>query len=154
MAILGPAIFLGRVPGGPVHCMATATTIAPTTVSSLRNTKMIRVLHEEQRVLRPLHRVYAGAKRSSRGGPDRPALQFQRETGWRAPADARALWRARPSSKGASQSNRKDAGGDDGATRSRVNYFMNKFRKLGSSNTTARSTSTNSLLSVVLERLS
>ena len=43
--------------GGQSLCMATATTIAPTTVMVIDKKEMIRVLHEEHEFSRPLHRL-------------------------------------------------------------------------------------------------
>src|SRR5271154_5077871 len=48
VAILGPGDFFGEgCLGGQSVCMATATTIAPTTVLVIEKIEMIRVLHEE-----------------------------------------------------------------------------------------------------------
>ena len=114
VAILGPGDFLGEecLTGRPIY-LATATTIAPTTVLVIEKNEMIRALHEEHEISDPLHRVYAGAKRTSRGRPDRPAFQFERETTGAHLVAAGPLWRAGPSSKCASQSIARDAGGDD-----------------------------------------
>src|ERR1700675_2390130 len=51
VAILGPGDFLGEgcLTGRPI-CMATATTIAPTTVLVIEKNEMIRVLHEEHEI--------------------------------------------------------------------------------------------------------
>jgi len=58
--------------------MATATSIAPTTVLVMRNAEMIRALHEDTN-LRPLHR-YMLSRKSASKRTDRSALQLQRET--------------------------------------------------------------------------
>jgi CRP/FNR family cyclic AMP-dependent transcriptional regulator len=48
IAILGPGDFFGEsCLGGQSVCMATATTIAPTTVLVIEKPEMIRVLHEQ-----------------------------------------------------------------------------------------------------------
>ena len=81
VAILGPGDFFGEgCLAGQSVCMATATIIAPTTVLVICEKRDDSCAPRGTRVLRPLHRLYACAKRASRGGPDRPALQFQRET--------------------------------------------------------------------------
>jgi len=49
--------------------MATATKIATYHRALHQKNEMIRVHHEEPRVLDPLHRLHAGTKRASRGGP-------------------------------------------------------------------------------------
>jgi len=121
--------------------MATATTIRLTTVLVIEKHEMIRVLHEEHE-FPTLHRVYAGAKRSSRGGPDRPALQFQRETAGAHPAELARYGAQGHPQKVLPKVSQEMLAEMIGATRSRVNYFMNKFRKMGFIHTTARSTST------------
>ena len=151
VAILGPGDFFGEgcLAGQSIY-MATATAIAPTTVLVIEKDEMIRVLHGEHEFVRPLHRLYAGTKHPSRRGPDRPALQLQRETAGAHAAAARALWQGRPASKGASQSSQEMLAEMIGTTRSRVNFFMNKFRKLGFIQYNGEIHVNNSLLSVVL----
>src|SRR5216684_4140904 len=132
VAILGPGDFFGEgCLAGQSVCMATATIIAPTTVLVICEKRDDSHAPRGTRVLRPLHRLYACAKRASRGGPDRPALQLQRETAGAHSAAARALWRARPSSKGASQSIARDAGGDDWHDAVPGQFFHEQIQETG-----------------------
>ena len=77
--------------------------------------------------LRPLYCPYAGAKHPCRGGPGRPALQLHRET---------PGLLARYGAQGHPQSvlpkvSQETLAEMIGTTRTRVNFFVNKFKKLG-----------------------
>src|SRR6266436_1796809 len=132
VAILGPEDFFGEAClAGQSICLATATTIAPTTVLAIEKAKMIQVLHEENafsdrfiayvlgrnlRVEQDLvdHLFNSSEKRLARtllllahyGGRDQPERLLPKVSQMML---AEMI----------------------GTTRSRVNFFMNKFRKLG-----------------------
>ncbi len=96
--------------------------------------------------LRPLYCPYAGAKHPCRGGPGRPALQLHRET---------PGLLARYGAQGHPQSvlpkvSQETLAEMIGTTRTRVNFFMNKFKKLGFVQYDGQIRVNNSLLSVVL----
>ena len=151
VAILGPGDFFGEgCLAGQALCIASATTIAPTNVLVIEKDEMIRALHAEHEfsdrfiayMLRRNIRVEAdlidqlfnsSEKRLARtllllaryGAPGRPEQVLPK----------------------VSQEMLADM---IGSTRSRVNFFMNKFRKLGFIEYNGEIHINNSLLSVVL----
>jgi len=151
VAILGPGDFLGEgCLAGQPNCMATATALIPTTALVIEKGEMIRVLHGEHEfsdrfiayMLTRNIRVEADlidqlfnstekrlartllllARFGEHGKPDKIIPQMSQET------LAEII----------------------GTTRSRVNFFMNKFRKLGFIQYNGEIHVHNSLLSVVL----
>jgi len=151
VAILGPGDFLGEgCLAGQSNCMASATALVPTTALVIEKAEMIRVLHGEHQfsdrfiayMLTRNIRVEADLidqlfnsteKRLARtllllahfgehGKPEKVIPQMSQET------LAEII----------------------GTTRSRVNFFMNKFRKLGFIQYNGEIRVHNSLLSVVL----
>jgi CRP-like cAMP-binding protein len=152
VAILGPGDFFGEgCLAGQSICMATATAIAPTTVLVIEKSEMIRVLHGEHqfsdrfiaymltRNIRVEEDLIDQLFNSSEKRLARTLLLLAR---YGAPGD---LQKTLPK---VSQEMLADM---IGTTRSRVNFFMNKFRKLGFiqyNNSKIRID--NSLLSVVL----
>lgn len=132
VAILGPGDFIGEgFLSGKYHCIVTATAIAPTTVRIIEKDEMIRLLHEKREFFerfmafilerhvrmqgdlidqifnlsekRLARTLLLLAHVSARGQPERVVRRISQET------LAEMI----------------------GTTRSRVNFFMNKFRKLG-----------------------
>jgi len=152
VAILGPGDFFGEAClGGQRYCMATATTIAPTTVLLIEKSEMIRVLHEEHefsdrfiaymlaRNIRVEEDLIDQLFNSSEKRLARTLLLLAR---YGAPGDPRKSLPKMPQETLAEMI---------GTTRSRVNFFMNKFRNLGFIQYTNRKIQIdNSLLSVVL----
>jgi CRP/FNR family transcriptional regulator, cyclic AMP receptor protein len=136
VTILGPGDFLGEgCLAGQLICMATASAIAPTILLVIEKDEMIRVAAWGTRVLRPLHRVYAGAEhRNNRVEEDLIDQLFNSSEKRLARtllllARYGALGHAQKVlPKGVSQEMLAEM---IGTTRSRVNFFMNKFRKLG-----------------------
>jgi CRP/FNR family cyclic AMP-dependent transcriptional regulator len=131
--------------------MATATTIAPTTVLVIEKTEMIRVLHEEHefsdrfiaymlaRNIRVEEDLIDQLFNSSEKRLARTLLLLAR---YGAPGDPR---------KSLPKVSQETLAEMIGTTRSRVNFFMNKFRNLGFIQYTNRKIRIdNSLLSVVL----
>ena len=132
LAIMGPGDFLGEgcIIGNPVR-MATAIAIAPLTAMSIEKEEMMRVLHDEQE--------FAGK-----------FISYMLERNIKIEADlvdqlfnssekrlARALLiLARYGKEGEPETmvakiSQETLAELVGTTRSRVNFFMNKFRKLG-----------------------
>jgi CRP/FNR family transcriptional regulator, cyclic AMP receptor protein len=152
VAILGPGDFCGEgCLGGQPICMATATAIAPTTVLVIEKSEMIRVLHREARFsdrfiaymltrnIRVEEDLIDQLFNSSEKRLARTLLLLGR---YGAPGD---LQKTLPK---VSQEMLAEM---IGTTRSRVNFFMNKFRKLGFIQyNSSRIHIDNSLLSVVL----
>lgn len=152
VAILGPRDFFGEgCLAGQSICMATATAIAPTTVLVIEKSEMIRVLHGEHqfsdrfiaymlaRNIRIEEDLVDQLFNSSEKRLARTLLLLAR---YGAPGD---LQKTLPK---VSQETLSEM---IGTTRSRVNFFMTKFRKLGFIHyTNGKIRIDNSLLSVVL----
>ncbi len=151
VAILGPRDFLGEgCLAGQSVCMATATTIAPTTVLVIEKEEMFRVLHGEHefsdrfiaymlaRNIRVEADLIDQLFNSSEKRLARTLLLLAR---YGAPGHPH---RALP------KVSQEMLAGMIGATRSRVNFFMNKFRKLGFIEYNGEIHVNDSLLSVVL----
>jgi CRP/FNR family cyclic AMP-dependent transcriptional regulator len=152
VAILGPGDFFGEgCLGGQSLCMATATTIAPTTVLVIEKIEMIRVLHSEHefsdrfiaymlaRNIRVEEDLIDQLFNSSEKRLARTLLLLAR---YGAPGDPR---------KSLPKVSQETLAEMIGTTRSRVNFFMNKFRNMGFIHYTNRKIHIdNSLLSVVL----
>ena len=133
IAILGPTDFLGEsCLIGQKVCLATATTIAPSTILRIEKEEMRRVLHEEHafsdffvpyvltRNARIQEDLVDQLFNSSEQRLARTLLllaHFGKEEG--APELI------------APEINQETLAGMVGTTRSRVNFFMNKFKKLG-----------------------
>jgi CRP/FNR family cyclic AMP-dependent transcriptional regulator len=133
IAILGPTDFLGEsCLIGQKVCLATATTIAPSTILRIEKEEMRRVLHEEHafsdffvpyvltRNARIQEDLVDQLFNSSEQRLARTLLllaHYNKEEG--APELI------------APEINQETLAGMVGTTRSRVNFFMNKFKKLG-----------------------
>jgi CRP/FNR family transcriptional regulator, cyclic AMP receptor protein len=132
VAILGPGDFFGEgCLAGQSVCMATATTIAPTTVLVIEKTEMIRVLHEEHEFSdRFIAYMLARNVRVEEDLIDQLFNSSEKRL-------ARTLLLlARYGSRGHPQKvlpkvSQEMLSEMIGTTRPRVNFFMNKFRKLG-----------------------
>ena len=151
VAILGPGDFLGEgCLAGQSVCMATATTIAPTTVLVIEKEEMIRVLHGEHELSDPFIAYMLGRNirveadlidqlfNSSEKRLARPLLLLAQ---YGAPGHPH---------KGLPKVSQEMLAEMIGTTRSRVNLFMNKFRKLGFIEYNGEIHVNDSLLSVVL----
>jgi CRP/FNR family transcriptional regulator, cyclic AMP receptor protein len=151
VAILGPGDFFGEgCLAGQSICMATATAIAPTTVLVIEKNEMIRVLHEEHelsdrfiaymltRNIRVEEDLVDQLFNSSEKRLARTLLLLAR---YGAPGQLRNVL-PKVSQEMLAQM--------IGTTRSRVNFFMNKFRKLGFIEYNGKIQINKSLLSVVL----
>jgi CRP/FNR family transcriptional regulator, cyclic AMP receptor protein len=152
VAILGPGDFFGEAClGGQSLCMATATTISPTTVLVIEKNEMIRVLHKEHdfsdrfiaymlaRNIRVEEDLIDQLFNSSEKRLARTLLLLAR---YGAPGDPR---------KSLPKVSQETLAEMIGTTRSRVNFFMKKFRNMGFIHYTNRKIHVDkSLLSVVL----
>jgi CRP/FNR family cyclic AMP-dependent transcriptional regulator len=151
VAILGPGDFFGEgCVAGQSICIATARTIAPSTVLVIEKNEMIRVLHTEHafsdrfiaymlsRNVRVEADLIDQLFNSSEKRLARTLLllaQYGKES---------------PPEKVLPKVSQEMLAEMIGTTRSRVNFFMNKFRKLGFIRYNGKIHVNNSLLSVVL----
>jgi CRP/FNR family transcriptional regulator, cyclic AMP receptor protein len=151
VAILGAGDFLGEgCLAGQAVCMATATTIAPTTVLVIEKDEMIRALHEEHEFSdRFIAYMLARNIRVEADLIDQLFNSSEKRL-------ARTLLvLARYGGPGVQQKvlpkvSQEVLAEMIGTTRSRVNFFMNKFRKLGFIQYDGEIRVNDSLLSVVL----
>ena len=152
VAMLGPGDFFGEgCLAGQPRRMGSATAITATTVLRIAKREMMRTLHEQHDAVRSLHRAHAGAQHPHRRGPRRSAVQLEREAPRAHAAAAGPLRRSTtPSSGRLPKLSQETLAEMVGTTRSRVNFFMNKFRKLGFIEYNGGIKINNSLLSVVL----
>jgi CRP/FNR family transcriptional regulator, cyclic AMP receptor protein len=151
VAILGPGDFFGEgCLAGQSICIATATTIAPTTVLVIEKDEMIRALHEEHQFSDRF--IAYMLTRNIRVEEDLIDQLFNSSEKRLART---LLLLARYGAPGQIQNvlpkvSQEMLAEMVGTTRSRVNFFMNKFRKLGFIQYKGRIQVNNSLLSVVL----
>ncbi|MGA7187822.1 MAG: Crp/Fnr family transcriptional regulator [Candidatus Acidiferrales bacterium] len=151
VAILGPGDFFGEgCLAGQAICMAAATTIASTTVLIIEKKEMIRALHTENQLsdrfiahmlarnIRVEEDLIDQLFNSSEKRLARTLLLLAR---YGKPGDPKSVLPKM------SQDMLADM---IGTTRSRVNFFMNKFRKLGFIEYKGQIRINKSLLSVVL----
>jgi CRP/FNR family cyclic AMP-dependent transcriptional regulator len=151
VAILGPGDFLGEgCLAGQSICMATATSITPTTVLVIEKDEMMRVLHAEHAFSdRFIAYMLARNIRVEEDLIDQLFNSTEKRL-------ARTLLLlARYGAPGQSQKvlpkvSQEMLAEMIGTTRSRVNLFMNKFRQLGFIRYNGEIEIDNSLLSVVL----
>jgi CRP/FNR family cyclic AMP-dependent transcriptional regulator len=151
VAILGSGDFFGEgCLAGQSVCMATATAIAPTTVLVIQKNEMIRVLHGEHEFSdRFIAYILARNLRVEEDLIDQLFNSSEKRL-------ARTLLLlARYGAPGQPQNvlikvSQEMLAEMIGSTRPRVNFFMNKFRKLGFIEYNGEIHVNNSLLSVVL----
>ena len=151
VAILGPGGFFGEgCLAGQSVCMATATTVAPTTVLVIEKDEMIRALHEEHEFSDRFIAHMLG--RNIRVEEDLIDQLFNSSEKRLART---LLLLAHYGARGHPQKvlpkvSQEMLAEMIGSTRPRVNFFMNKFRKLGFIKYNGEIHVDNSLLSVVL----
>lgn len=151
VAILGPGDFFGEAClAGQSICMGTATTIAPTTVLVIEKSEMIRVLHAEHEFSD--HFIAYMLARNIRVEEDLVDQLFNSSEKRLART---LLLLARYGLPGQTQKilpkvSQETLAEMIGTTRSRVNFFMNKFRRLGFIQYDGEISVNDSLLSVVL----
>jgi CRP-like cAMP-binding protein len=151
VAILGPGDFFGEgcLTGRSIS-MATATTIAPTTVLVIEKDEMIRVLHEEHEFSdRFIAYMLARNVRVEEDLIDQLFNSSEKRLARTLLLLARYGARGHPQ-KVLPRVSQGMLAEMIGTTRPRVNFFMNKFRKLGFIEYNGEIHVNNSLLSVVL----
>jgi CRP/FNR family cyclic AMP-dependent transcriptional regulator len=151
VALLAQGDFLGEgCLAGQSKCIATATTIAPTTVLVIEKEEMLRVLHAEHEFSDRFIAYMLG--RNIRVEADLIDQLFNSSEKRLART---LLLLARYGAPGKPEKTLPKVSQEMlaemiGTTRSRVNFFMNKFRKLGFIEYNGEIRINNSLLSVVL----
>src|SRR2546426_12394810 len=151
VAILGPGDFFGEgCLAGQSICMATATAIAPTTVRVIEKDEMIRVLHAEHAFSdRFIAYMLARNIRVEEDLIDQLFNSSEKRLARTLLLLARYGARGHPQ-KVLVKVSQEMLAEMIGTTRSRVNFFMNKFRKLGFIQYNGEIHVNKSLLSVVL----
>jgi CRP/FNR family cyclic AMP-dependent transcriptional regulator len=151
VAILGPGDFFGEgCLAGQSICMATASTISPTTVLVIEKNEMIRALHEEHEFSdRFIAYMLARNIRAEEDLIDQLFNSSEKRLARTLLLLARYGGRGQPQ-KVFPNVSQEVLAEMIGTTRSRVNFFMNKFRKLGFIQYNGGLHVNNSLLSVVL----
>jgi CRP/FNR family cyclic AMP-dependent transcriptional regulator len=151
VAILGPGDFFGEgCLAGQSICIATATAIAPTTVLAIDKNEMIRALHEEHEFSdRFIAYMLARNLRVEEDLVDQLFNSSEKRLARTLLLLARYGAKAQPQ-KVLTKVSQEMLAEMIGTTRSRVNFFMNKFRKLGFIEYNGEIHVNNSLLSVVL----
>jgi len=132
VAVLGTNDFFGEgcLAGQPI-CMATATAIAPTAVLVIEKDKMIRALHEEHELSdRFINYMLARNLRAEEDLIDQLFNSSEKRLARTLLLLGRYGARGQPE-KVLSKVSQEVLAEMIGTTRSRVNFFMNKFRKLG-----------------------
>ena len=151
VAILGQGDFFGEgCLAGQSICMATATTIGPTTVLVIEKDEMIRTLHEEHEFSdRFIAYMLARNIRIEEDLIDQLFNSSEKRLARTLLLLARYGAQNKPQ-KVLPKVSQEMLAEMIGTTRSRVNFFMNKFRKLGFIQYNGEIHINNSLLSVVL----
>jgi CRP/FNR family transcriptional regulator, cyclic AMP receptor protein len=151
VAILGPGDFLGEgcLAGQPV-CMATATAIAPTSILFIEKSEMIRVLHTEHAFSdRFISHMLTRNIRIEEDLVDQLFNSSEKRLARTLLLLARYGKEDQPHGR-LPKVSQETLAEMVGTTRSRVNFFMNKFRKLGFIKYNGGLQINTSLLSVVL----
>jgi CRP/FNR family transcriptional regulator, cyclic AMP receptor protein len=151
VAILGPGDFFGEgCLAGQSICMATATAIAPTSVLVIEKNEMVRVLHGEHEFSdRFIAHMLARNIRVEEDLVDQLFNSSEKRLARTLLLLARYGAQSQPQ-KVLPKISQEMLAEMIGTTRSRVNFFMNKFRKLGFIQYNGEIQVNNSLLSVVL----
>jgi CRP/FNR family cyclic AMP-dependent transcriptional regulator len=132
VAVLGPNDFFAEgCLAGQSICMSTATTIAPTTVLAIKKDEMIRALHEEHEFSdRFIAYILARNLRVEEDLIDQLFNSSEKRLARTLLLLARYGAEGQPE-KMLPRVSQETLAEMIGTTRSRVNFFMNKFRKLG-----------------------
>jgi CRP/FNR family cyclic AMP-dependent transcriptional regulator len=132
VAVLGPGDFVGEAClAGQPNCMATATAIAPTTVLVIEKDEMSRVLHKEPALSdRFISHMLARNIQVEESLIDQLFNSSEKRLARTLLLLARYGAPGRPH-KVLPKVSQEMLAEMIGTTRSRVNFFMNKFRKLG-----------------------
>jgi CRP/FNR family transcriptional regulator, cyclic AMP receptor protein len=151
VAILGPGDFMGEgCLAGQSNCVATATAIAPTTVLVIEKREMIRALHEEHDFSdRFVAYMLTRNMRVEADSVDQLFNSSEKRLARTLLLLARYGTQEKPR-KMLAKISQETLAEMIGTTRGRVNFFMNKFRKLGFIKYNGGLQVNDSLLSVVL----
>jgi CRP/FNR family transcriptional regulator, cyclic AMP receptor protein len=151
VAVLGPGDFVGEAClAGQPNCMATATAIAPTTVLVIEKDEMSRVLHKEHALSdRFISHMLARNIQVEESLIDQLFNSSEKRLARTLLLLARYGAPGHPH-KVLPKVSQEMLAEMIGTTRSRVNFFMNKFRKLGFIEYDGRIHISDSLLNVVL----
>jgi CRP/FNR family transcriptional regulator, cyclic AMP receptor protein len=151
VAILGPGDFFGEgCVAGQSICIATATAVAPTTVLVIEKSEMIRALHEEHEFSdRFIAYMLSRNVRVEADLIDQLFNSSEKRLARTLLLLARFGKESKPE-KVLPKISQEMLAEMIGTTRSRVNFFMNKFRRLGFIQYNGEIHVNNSLLSVVL----
>ena len=151
VAILGPGDFFGEgCVAGQSICIATATAVAPTTVLVIEKSEMIRALHEEHEFSdRFIAYMLSRNVRVEADLIDQLFNSSEKRLARTLLLLARFGKESKPE-KVLPKISQEMLAEMIGTTRSRVNFFMNKFRKLGFIQYNGEIHVNHSLLSVVL----
>src|SRR6202165_1879185 len=151
VAILGPGDFFGEgCLAGQSICMATATTIAPTIVLAIEKDEMIRALHEEHEFSdRCIAHMLARNVRIEEDLVDQLFNSSEKRLARTLLLLARYGAQGQPQ-KALPKVSQEMLAEMIGTRRCRVNFFMNKFRKLGFIEYNGVIRVNNSLLNIVL----
>jgi CRP/FNR family cyclic AMP-dependent transcriptional regulator len=151
VAMLGPGDFLGEgcLAGQPLR-MGTATALVPTTALRIQKREMMRTLHEQSALSdRFIAHMLARNIRIEEDLVDQLFNSSEKRLARTLLLLARYGDEARPQQV-LPKLSQETLAEMVGTTRSRVNFFMNKFRKLGFIQYNGRISINSSLLSVVL----
>ena len=151
VAILGPGDFFGEgCLAGQTICMGTATAITPTTVLTIGKNEMVRVLHEEHELSDRFISYMLGRNiRIEEDLVDQLFNSSEKRLARTLLLLARYGKQDQPQ-KMIPKVSQEMLAEMIGTTRSRVNFFMNKFRKMGFIHYNGGLQVHSSLLSVVL----
>jgi CRP/FNR family transcriptional regulator, cyclic AMP receptor protein len=151
VAMFGPTDFFGEgCMAGQALRMATATAIAPTTLLVVNKNEMLRVLHEEHELSdRFIGYMLAHNIRVEEDLVDQLFNSSEKRLARTLLLLARYGEQDRPD-RSLPQVSQETLAEMIGTTRSRVNFFMNKFRKLGFIEYNGKIKVNKSLLTVVL----
>ena len=151
VALLGPGDFLGEgCLAGQSNCMATATTNAPTTMLVIKRDEMIRAIHGKHEFADRFIAYMVGRKiRVEEDLIDQLFNSSEKRLARTLVLLARYGKQDQPQ-RVLPKVSQETLAEMIGTTRSRVNFFMNKFRKLGLIEYDDEIRINNSLLSLVL----
>jgi CRP-like cAMP-binding protein len=151
VAILGPGDFFGEgCLAGQTICMGTATAITPTTALTIEKNEMVRVLHEEHTFSDRFISYMLGRNiRIEEDLVDQLFNSSEKRLARTLLLLARYGKQDKPE-KMVPKISQEMLAEMIGTTRSRVNFFMNKFRKMGFIDYNGGLHINTSLLSVVL----
>ncbi len=132
VGIFEPGQFFGEgcLNGHSVR-IATAKALRPSIITSIAKKTMLAVLNKEPKFSQLFMTYLLTRNARVEEGLNRSTLQFQRETTGPPASSARQFWRRRKPTPIETSINQGALAEMVGTTRSRVSFFLNRFRKLG-----------------------